>query len=218
MFAAAGLAPTDQAVGGSLIMVFRASRRRGSLAGGKFVPNYDELQCIVESLQSQGKVVVFTSGTFDLLHVGHLRCLRDAKSRGDFLILGLQSDRGVQRHKHPSLPIVSEKERAELLEAIDCVDYVTLYHEETAEKVLLKLKPNIYAMGTDYKPTTIPARDAVLSYGGRVLVAGDAKKHSSTDLMQRVKSIRRLPATTAATTRAGGKTKKSRPARATVGA
>lgn len=201
-------------------MVFRASRRRGSLAGGKFVPNHDELLCIVESLQSQGKVVVFTSGTFDLLHVGQLRCLRDAKNRGDFLIVGLHSDRGVQRHKHPSMPITPEKERAELVEALECVDYVTMFHEETAEKVLLKLKPNIYAMGTDYKPTTIPAREAVLSFGGRVLVVGDSKKHSTTEILQRVKGLRRLPAS-AATGSAGrsrAKVKRSRTARETVGA
>jgi rfaE bifunctional protein nucleotidyltransferase chain/domain len=174
-------------------MVFRASRRRGSVAGVKFVPDHDELENVVKGLQSQGKVVVLTSGTFDLLHVGHLRCLRDARSRGDFLVLAVQSDRAVRRHRHASLPIIPEKERVELLEALDCVDYVTLFHEESTEKLLLELKPNIYAMGTDYKANTIPERETVLSYGGRILIVGDPKKHSTTEILQRVKSLRRVP-------------------------
>lgn len=174
-------------------MVFRAFKRRGGVAGGKFVPDHEELESIVKGLQSQGKVIVLTSGTFDLLHVGHLRCLRDAKSRGDFLVLALQSDRAVRRSKHASLPIIPEKERAELAEALDCVDYVTLYHEDSTEKLLLKLKPNIYAMGTDYRPNTLPERETVLSYGGRILIVGDPKKHSTTEILKRVKSLKKVP-------------------------
>lgn len=194
-------------------MVFRASRRRGSAAGVKFVPDHMDLVSIVKGLQFQGKVVVFTTGTFDLLHVGHLRCLRDAKSRGDFLILGVHSDRQVRRYKNPHLPIIPEKERVELLESIDCVDYLTLYHDESAEKLLLKLKPNIFAMGTDHKVTTLPERETVLSYGGRILIVGDSKKHSSTDIMRRVKSIRKLPAPRPPVVKPRAKVKKSKVAK-----
>jgi len=193
------------------------------MAGVKFVPDHNDLESIVKGLQSQGKVVIFSCGTFDLLHVGHLRCLRDAKSRGDFLVVGVQSDRNVRRYKHPALPVIPEKERVEMLEAIDCIDYLTLYHEESAEKLLLKLKPNIFAMGTDYKVSTIPERDTVLSFGGRVLIVGDPKKHSSTEVMHRVKSIKRLPAVskTAARSRAkdrASKKTKVAQAQSTVGA
>jgi len=194
-------------------MVFRASKRRGNVAGVKFVPDHSDLENIVKGLQSQGKVVVMCSGTFDLLHVGHLRCLRDAKSRGDFLVLGVQSDRNVRRYKNSNLPILPEKERIELLEAIECVDYLTLYHEESTEKLLLKLKPNIYAMGTDYKATTIPERDVVLSYGGRILIVGDTKKHSSTAIMHKIKSIKKLPALVQSAAKSRAKVKKSKVAK-----
>jgi rfaE bifunctional protein nucleotidyltransferase chain/domain len=191
------------------------------MAGVKFVPDHSDLESIVKGLQSQGKVVIFICGTFDLLHVGHLRCLRDAKSRGDFLVVGVQSDRNVRRHKHSALPVIPEKERIEMLEAIDCIDYLTLYHEESAEKILLKIKPNIFAMGTDYKVSTIPERDTVVSFGGRVLIVGDPKKHSSTEVMHRVKSIKRLPALkkTAARSKAkANKKTKVAQAQSTVGA
>ena len=191
-------------------MVFRASKRKGNVAGVKFVPDHEDLQGIVKGLQSQGKVVVMTSGTFDLLHVGHLRCLRDAKSRGDFLVVSVQSDRCVRRHKHASLPVMPEKERVEMLEAIDCVDYVTLFHDESTDKLLKELKPNIYAMGTDYRPKTIPERETVLSYGGRILIVGDPKKHSTTEILQRVKAIKKLPATTQPAARTTTRTTRAR--------
>lgn len=188
-------------------MVFRASKRRSSVAGVKLVPDHGDLVSIVQGLQSQGKVVVLTSGTFDILHVGHLRMLRDAKSRGDFLVVAAQSDRCIKKHKCASLPVIPEKERLEMLEAIDCVDYVTTFHDEDMEKLLGKVKPNIYAMGTDYKVSTIPERDIVLSYGGRVIVAGDSKKHSTTEILHRVKALRKLPAIVEAPKTKGKKSK-----------
>ncbi len=177
-------------------MVFRASKLKGSVAGVKHVPDHGDLGKILEALQSQGKVIVAVSGAFDLLHVGHLRMLRDAKSRGDYLLVAVQSDAAVRKHKHASLPIVPAKERIEMLEAIDCVDYVTSYNDVDVNALLGQLKPNIYAAGTDYKLTTIPERETVLAYGGRLLVVGDSKKHSSTELMKRVKAIRKLPEST----------------------
>ncbi len=130
----------------------------------------------------RGQRIVFTNGAFDLLHVGHLRTLQGARALGDCLVVAINSDASVRRSKGPSRPVVPEGERAELLCGLACVDYVTIFDDATVDGLLLLLKPDIHAKGTDYTVETVPERATVLSYGGKIAITGDPKDHSTTDL------------------------------------
>ena len=153
---------------------------------GKIVKDRAELKKIVEQLQKQGKTVVFTNGCFDLIHVGHVRCLRAAKQQGDMLIVALNDDESVRKFKRTSGPVAPEDERAEVVAAFEYVDYVTLFSEPSADALLDYLRPDVHAKGTDYAYETVPERNTVLGYGGRIAIVGDPKQHSSSDLLARV--------------------------------
>lgn len=153
---------------------------------GKIVKDRAELKKIVEQLQKQGKTVVFTNGCFDLIHVGHVRCLRAAKQEGDMLIVALNDDESVRKFKRTSGPVAPEDERAEVVAAFEYVDYVTLFSEPSADALLDYLRPDVHAKGTDYAYETVPERNTVLAYGGRIAIVGDPKQHSSSDLLARV--------------------------------
>ena len=142
------------------------------------------LEPVVAALKASGKTVVFANGCFDLLHVGHIRYLQGARQLGDVLVVGLNSDQSVRRLKGPQRPLMPENERAEILAALACVDYVVLFQEPNVEAVLRVLKPDIQCKGTDYTEETVPERELVRSYGGRVAIAGDPKDHSTRDLIQ----------------------------------
>ncbi|MFH1998032.1 MAG: adenylyltransferase/cytidyltransferase family protein [Planctomycetota bacterium] len=156
---------------------------------GVVIDHREDLRLIIKGLQSQGKRVVFTNGVFDLLHVGHIRSLIDARSRGEFLVVAANSDTSVKKLKGPDLPIIPWKERAEVLAALECVDYVTILEEQSADDLLAYLKPNIHAKGTDYTPENVPERETVLGYGGDIAIVGDPKKHSTTDILGRVGAL-----------------------------
>jgi rfaE bifunctional protein nucleotidyltransferase chain/domain len=132
------------------------------------IVSLDELRTIRESLRRERKTVVLTNGCFDLLHVGHARCLRAARALGDVLIVGLNSDRSVRAFKEPGHPVVPEPDRAELLAALEPVDYVVLFDEATAERLVEALRPDVYAKGGDYTIETLPEAKAVLACGGRI--------------------------------------------------
>jgi len=153
---------------------------------GTFVGDLKELRGIIAGLQGEGRTVVFTNGVFDLLHVGHIRALTDARSRGDCLVVGVNSDRSVAELKSPELPLNPEDERVEVLCALECVDLVTVFSDRTADAILLQLKPDVHAKGTDYTEETVPERETVLSYGGRIAIVGDPKNHASSSLMQKL--------------------------------
>ena len=144
----------------------------------------EELETIVEDLKMQGKTIVFANGCFDLLHVGHIRYLQGARGLGDVLIVGVNNDQSVRELKGSERPIMPEQERAELVMAFSCVDYVVIFGERTVENLLLRLKPDIHCKGTDYTAETVPERDVVRSYGGRVAIVGDPKNHSTRDLIR----------------------------------
>src|SRR3954470_12437495 len=129
-----------------------------------------------------GARVVFANGCFDLLHVGHVRYLEAARSLGDVLVVGINSDEQVRRLKGAGRPYVPERERAETVASLRAVDYVTVFHEPTVTELLLALRPDIHAKGTDYTEESVPERDVVRSYGGRVQIVGDPKEHSSTEM------------------------------------
>ena len=137
-------------------------------------------------LKAQGKRIVFTNGGFEILHVGHVRSLLDARSRGDLLIVAVNSDRSVRANKGPGRPVTSASERMEVLAALRCVDIVTVFDEPTVDGLLLLLKPDIHAKGSDYTEQTVPERETVLSYGGRIAIVGDPKDHSTIDLLRRI--------------------------------
>jgi rfaE bifunctional protein nucleotidyltransferase chain/domain len=150
------------------------------------VYSLESLQPIVADLQRNGKIVVLANGCFDLFHVGHVRYLEAAKQLGDVLVVGLNNDSSVRRIKGPRRPLMSESERAEILAAFACVDYVVVFQGTTVEQVLLSLKPDIHCKGTDYTEETVPEKEIVRSYGGRIAIVGDPKDHSTRDLIQEV--------------------------------
>jgi len=133
-----------------------------------------------------GARIVLANGCFDILHVGHVRYLEAARGFGDMLVVAVNSDAQVRVLKGEGRPFVPERERAEVIAALRAVDLVTIFHEPTVEALLLAIRPDIHAKGTDYTPDTIPERDVVRSYGGRVAVVGDAKDHSSTDVINKI--------------------------------
>lgn len=133
-----------------------------------------------------GARVVFANGCFDLLHVGHVRYLEAARSLGDILVVGINSDEQVRRLKGEGRPYVPERERAETVASLRAVDYVTVFNEPTVTELLQALRPDIHAKGTDYTEESVPERDVVRSYGGRVQIVGDPKDHSSTEMLKKV--------------------------------
>src|ERR671926_1036818 len=133
-----------------------------------------------------GARVVFANGCFDLLHVGHVRYLEAAKGLGDLLVVGVNSDEQVRRLKGEGRPLVPERERAEIIASLRAVDFVTIFTEPTVEALLRAIRPDIHAKGTDYTEDSVPERDVVRSFGGRVQIVGDPKDHSSTEMFGKV--------------------------------
>lgn len=163
----------------------RNSWRSSRKTLGKIVKDHTELKKIVRKLQEEGRIVVLTNGCFDLIHVGHVRYLRAAKTEGNVLIAALNDDESVRKFKGLSGPLTPEDERAEVVAAFEGVDYVTLFSEPSADAILDLLRPDVHAKGTDYTPETVPERDTVLGYGGRIAIVGDPKMHSSSELLTR---------------------------------
>lgn len=133
-----------------------------------------------------GKKVVLANGCFDILHVGHLRYLEAARGFGDVLVVAINSDRSVRLLKDEGRPIMNENERVTLVSALACVDHVVLFDEPDVTRVLETLRPAVQAKGTDYTEETVPERQRVLAYGGEVRIAGDAKEHSTRDIIRRI--------------------------------
>lgn len=145
------------------------------------------LEEVVLKARSKNKVIIFANGCFDLLHVGHVRYLNAAKVLGDILIVAINSDQIVRQIKGDNRPLTPENERAEIIAALACVDYVTVFDTPTVTELLLLLKPDIHAKGTDYTLESVPEREIVKSYGGRVAIVGDPKDHSTTEIIKNLK-------------------------------
>ena len=140
-----------------------------------------------ETARANGQQVVFANGCFDMLHVGHVRYLQGAKDLGGILIVAINSDESVRKIKGDGRPLMPENERAEIVAALACVDYVTIFSDSTVNNLLLTIKPDVQAKGTDYTVDTVPERGTVKSYGGRVAIVGDPKDHSTTELIEKRK-------------------------------
>lgn len=147
--------------------------------------NREQLVERVGEARRQGKTVVLANGCFDVLHVGHVRYLKGAKALADLLVVGINGDEQVAIQKGAGRPIISDLERAEIVASLEAVDYVTIFSEPTVEALLLQLRPDIHAKGTDYTLDTVPERDVVRSFGGRVAIVGDPKDHSTSAILSK---------------------------------
>ncbi|HJU54954.1 MAG TPA: adenylyltransferase/cytidyltransferase family protein [Pyrinomonadaceae bacterium] len=156
-----------------------------SSAAGRILER-NRLIARVAIARKNGARVVFANGCFDILHVGHVRYLEGAKALGDLLVVGVNSDAQVREQKGAGRPFIPERERAEIIAAVRAVDFVTIFQEPTVEQLLLAIRPDIHAKGTDYTEETVPERDVVRSYGGRVAIVGDPKDHSTTEMAKKV--------------------------------
>jgi rfaE bifunctional protein nucleotidyltransferase chain/domain len=146
----------------------------------------ERLADLVRADREAGRTIAFANGCFDLLHAGHIRYLQAASREADRLIVAVNDD-AVASKKGPGRPILKAAERAELVAAIRGVDYVVIFPEPTVEPLLNLLKPDVHCKGTDYTSDSVPERDTVLSYGGRIAIVGDPKDHSTRDLLARIR-------------------------------
>ena len=146
----------------------------------------EQLVTQINAERNNGSRVVLANGCFDTLHVGHVRYLAGARELGDVLVVGVNSDQQVTRLKGEGRPILPANERAELVAALESVTYVTVFDEPTVEELLLALKPDVHAKGTDYTEDSVPERDVVRSYGGQVAIVGDPKDHSTSAILARL--------------------------------
>jgi D-beta-D-heptose 7-phosphate kinase/D-beta-D-heptose 1-phosphate adenosyltransferase len=148
-----------------------------------------EAATFAERARRDGRRVVFTNGVFDILHPGHIRYLQQARAFGDLLIIGLNSDASVRRNKGPERPINTEQERAELLEALECVDAVTIFNEETPAEVIKAIQPDILVKGADWAENSIVGRDTVEASGGSVVRVPIEQGFSTTEIIRRIKAL-----------------------------
>jgi rfaE bifunctional protein nucleotidyltransferase chain/domain len=146
----------------------------------------DEAARLAERLRAEGKRIVLANGCFDLLHVGHIRYLREARRLGDVLFLGLNDDAAVARLKGPGRPVMRAEERAEILGALRDVDHVVVFAGDTADALVARLRPDVHAKGTDYTTETVPEAATARAVGARVAITGDPKSHSTRDLIATV--------------------------------
>jgi D-beta-D-heptose 7-phosphate kinase/D-beta-D-heptose 1-phosphate adenosyltransferase len=145
-----------------------------------------ELKEEIRRQKARGKTVVFTNGCFDLLHVGHIQYLQEARNLGDLLVLGLNSDTSVRKLKGKLRPLISEDERAHILSALDCVDFVVIFEEETPLKLIREIRPDILVKGGDYKKREVVGADRVESYGGRVVLVPVVEGRSTSSIVRRI--------------------------------
>ena len=143
----------------------------------------------IASERSSGARIVLANGCFDVLHVGHVRYLQGARELGDILVVGINSDEQVAIQKGAGRPVLPATERAEIVAALESVTYITIFDEPTVEQLLLALKPDVHAKGTDYTTESVPERDVVRSYGGEVAIVGDPKDHSTTEIIARLGEV-----------------------------
>lgn len=134
----------------------------------------------------KGARIVLANGCFDLFHVGHIRYLAGARALGEVLVVGINADEQVRKLKGGNRPFIPERERAEIVSALKFVDYVTIFPEPTVAELIRAIRPDFHAKGTDYTPDTVPEREIVREMGGKTVIVGDPKDHSSTDLIQLV--------------------------------
>jgi len=150
------------------------------------IVNESELIALIARDRAAGKTIAFANGCFDLLHVGHVRYLQGAAAEADRLVVAINDDESERKLKGPGRPMLTALDRAELVDALRGVEYVVIFGEETVERLLKLLKPDVHCKGTDYTVESVPERATVAAYGGRTAIVGDRKTHASRDLLRRI--------------------------------
>ncbi|MCX7981786.1 MAG: D-glycero-beta-D-manno-heptose 1-phosphate adenylyltransferase [Syntrophales bacterium] len=146
----------------------------------------EELLTVINTLHREGKKIVFTNGCFDLIHIGHVRYLREAKKLGDVLIIGLNSDESVKRLKGPGRPIINQEDRAEILSSLEFVDFVTVFEEDTPINIISVIEPDVLVKGGDWPVEEIVGNEVVKKRGGKVVTLPFTEGKSTTRIIQRI--------------------------------
>ena len=150
----------------------------------------EALLSLLAPRRESGETVALANGLFDLLHVGHLRYLEGAAAEADLLVVAINSDRSARELKGPSRPLIPADERAELVAGFGCVDYVTVFDERDARELLRAVRPDVHCKGSDYTADTVPEADLAGEMGWRIMIVGDAKRHATSSLIERIKKPR----------------------------
>jgi rfaE bifunctional protein nucleotidyltransferase chain/domain len=151
------------------------------------IASLEEAARRVAEARASGRTVALANGCFDVLHVGHVRYLQGAKAEADLLVVGLNDDASVRRLKGEGRPVLPAADRALLVAALRCVDLVVVFEEDDVRGLIASLRPDVHCKGTDYTVDTVPERDAVHAYGGRVAIVGDPKDHDTRALLARIR-------------------------------
>lgn len=155
------------------------------------VADLDTVARQIEAAREKGARVALANGAFDLFHVGHVRYLLGARDVADLLVVAVNSDASVRRAKGEGRPVFPQAERAEIVAAIDGVDWVVIFSDDLVVPIIERLRPDFHVKGTDYTPETVPERDVVVAHGGKVVIAGDPKDHSTSALLEQLKQDER---------------------------
>lgn len=150
---------------------------------------HPQLVDLLDDLRKNNKRIVFTNGVFDILHIGHVRYLEKARALGDVLIVGVNSDKSVSKLKGKSRPITNQADRAAVLAALKCVDYVTIFNDDTPVKLLQTIKPNYHVKGGDYKSKDLPEYKTIIDNGGKVVIINYVKGKSTTAIIAKIKRV-----------------------------
>ncbi len=150
----------------------------------------EELKELVDVDRAAGRTIALANGCFDLLHAGHVRYLEGAAAQADRLVVAVNDDESVRRLKGEGRPILPVADRAELVASLRAVDYVVIFSEPSVAALLEEIRPDVHCKGTDYTPETVPERDVVRRYGGRIAIVGDPKRHSTRELLERIRTPR----------------------------
>ena len=146
----------------------------------------DDLAAAVARDRAAGRTIAFANGCFDIFHVGHVRYLQGAAAEANRLIVAVNDDESVTKLKGPGRPVMPAADRAEIVAAVAAVDYVVVFADPNVERLLMRLRPDVHCKGTDYTVDTVPERGVVSAYGGRTAIVGDAKEHSTRELVARL--------------------------------
>lgn len=147
----------------------------------------DTLKRKIAAERKKNKSVALANGGFDLIHIGHIRYLQASKETADVLVVALNSDRSIKALKGPDRPIIDEKGRVRIISSLSCVDYVTLFDQSRVDRVLLAIKPDVHCKGSDYTRESVPERETVLGYGGKIAIVGGAKVQSTSEIIKEIK-------------------------------
>jgi D-glycero-beta-D-manno-heptose 1-phosphate adenylyltransferase len=162
------------------------SKPRALFPGGRVVAE-PALVDLIAGDRAAGRTVAFANGCFDVLHVGHVRYLADAAAQADRLVVAINDDASVRRLKGSGRPIMSAADRADMIAALESVDYVVVFPDPDVNRLLRLVRPDVHCKGTDYTPENVPERETVRALGGRIAIVGDPKDHSTRDLIGRIK-------------------------------